>query len=238
MERLTSSNTFEMNMYQLALNQVYISQDGWTQYVEGPDRECSVCDLIRAASKTLGVELPILDDEDLSDLMTDWLQYGAEEPEGVVAVLYRALCAMASVRDKLFRYEDTGLEPGGIEGLLERGTSLEGGTAELMKDYLSIGSVDHLRELAQAEKDGRLVVLPCKVGDVVYEANKRGFISTYKVISIHISACSTLIGWELIDGIYSNMNGFEASSLGKTVFLTREEAEAALKKREEDNEAD
>ena len=75
------------------------------------------------------------------------------------------------------------------------------------------------------------MVLPCKVGDVVYEANKRGFISTYKVISIHLSACSVLIGWELIDGIYSN---FEASALGKTVFLTYEEAEAALKKREAD----
>lgn len=94
--------------------------------------------------------------------------------------------------------------------------------------------LERAQELAQAEKYGRLVVLPCKVGDVVYEANKRGFISTYKVISIHLSACSVLIGWELIDGIYSNLNGFEASALGKTVFLTYEEAEAALKKREAD----
>ena len=94
------------------------------------------------------------------------------------------------------------------------------------------------QELAQAEKDGRLVVLPCKVGDTVYEANKRGFVSTYKVISVHISDCSVLIGWELIDGIYSNLNGFEVSALAKTIFRTREEAEAALKKMEVDNEAD
>ena len=111
MKRLTSGNTFEMNMRQLALNQVYVGKDGWARYVEGPECECSVCDLIRTASETLGVELPVLSDEDLSDLMTDWLQYGAEEPEGVVAILYRALCAMAEVRDKLFRYENTGLEP-------------------------------------------------------------------------------------------------------------------------------
>ena len=91
-----------------------------------------------------------------------------------------------------------------------------------------------LAELAQAERDGRLVVLPCKVGDTVYEANKRGFVSTYEVISIHVSSCSILVGWNLVDGIYSNLNGFEISTLGKTVFLTREEAEAALKKREED----
>lgn len=118
MKRLTSGNTFEMNMRQLALNQVYVGKDGWARYVEGPECECSVCDLIRTASETLGVELPILSDEDLSDLMTDWLQYGAEEPEGVVAILDRALCAMAEVRDKLFRYEDTGLEPEEIMALI------------------------------------------------------------------------------------------------------------------------
>lgn len=105
--------------------------------------------------------------------------------------------------------------------------------------YEATMPIERAQELAQAEKDGRLVVLPCKVGDVVYEANKRGFISTYKVISIHISDCSVLIGWELIDGIYSNLNGFEVSTFGKTVFLTREDAEAALKKREAaDNETD
>lgn len=38
--------------------------------------------------------------------------------------------------------------------------TLEGGTAELMKKYLDLGSIDHLQELAQAEKGGRLVVLP------------------------------------------------------------------------------
>lgn len=89
--------------------------------------------------------------------------------------------------------------------------------------------LERLRELVQAEKDGRLMVLPCKVGDTVYLPNKRGLISTYKVTSIHISACSVLVGWEPTDGIYSNVNGFEASVLGKSVFLIREEAEAALK---------
>ena len=99
--------------------------------------------------------------------------------------------------------------------------------------------LERAQELAQAEKDGRLVVLPCKVGDTVYEANKRGFVSIYEVISIHVSSYSILVGWNLVDGIYSNLNGFEVSALGKTVFLTRAEAEAALKKREEaDNEAD
>ena len=84
--------------------------------------------------------------------------------------------------------------------------------------------LERLRELAQADS---------LIGKTVYEPNKRGFISTYEVISTHISKCSILIGWNLLDGVYSNLNGFEISALGKTVFLTREEAEAALR-REQD----
>ena len=84
--------------------------------------------------------------------------------------------------------------------------------------------LDRLRELAQVDS---------LIGKTVYEPNKRGFISTYEVISTHISKCSILIGWNLLDGVYSNLNGFEISALGKTVFLTREEAEAALRREQE-----
>lgn len=121
--------------------------------------------------------------------------------------------------DRLAAYEDTGLEPEEIDSVFIHGVIKEN---------------RRFKELAQAEKDGRVVVLPCKVGDMVYEVNKRGFISTYQIISIHVSSCSVLVGWNLVDGIYSNLNGFEVSALGKIVFLTREEAEAALKKREEE----
>ena len=85
--------------------------------------------------------------------------------------------------------------------------------------------LDRLRELAEADR---------LIGMTAYEANKRGFISTYEVISVHISKCSILVGWNLLDGVYSNLNGFEISALGKSIFLTREEAEAALKAREQD----
>ena len=95
---------------------------------------------------------------------------------------------------------------------------------EELDNFRSLGSIDRLHELAQADS---------LIGQTVYEPNKRGFISTYEVISIHISGGSVLAEWELLDGIYSNLNGFEISALGKTVFLTREEAEAALR-REQD----
>ena len=109
-KRLTANNVSEMDMVQLALNQVYIA-DGQAWYVKGPDEECSVCDLIRDAAETLEVDLPMLGDAELSDFLADWFQYGSQEPEGVLAILYRALWSMAELRERLRDYEDTGLEP-------------------------------------------------------------------------------------------------------------------------------
>ncbi|MDE6454967.1 MAG: hypothetical protein K2L38_03440 [Dysosmobacter sp.] len=110
MKRLTSDNTFEMSMTELALNQVFV-RDGWAWYRKAPEDECSVCDLIRgAAAKGLREECiyldPNLTDEELGDVMLDLLQFGEEEPEGVLAILYRALWAMAEVRERLKLYED------------------------------------------------------------------------------------------------------------------------------------
>ena len=85
--------------------------------------------------------------------------------------------------------------------------------------------IDRLRELVQADR---------LIGSNVYEPNKRGFISVYEIISVHISKCSILVGWNLIDGVYSNLNGFEISALGKCVFLTRADAEAALRREQDE----
>lgn len=118
---------------------------------------------------------------------------------------------------RLAAYEDTGLEPEDMKRAFNEDAILK-----LAGQALGM-SPDRLRELAQAYR---------LLGNTVYEPNKRGFVSTYKVISVHLSECSILIGWNLLDGIYSNLNGFEISALGKTVFLTREAAEAALEERE------
>lgn len=92
-------------------------------------------------------------------------------------------------------------------------------------------------DCAYFKDKSRIVELPCKVGDTVYEIRPdRGFIQEYTVITIHISRCDAFFDWELIDGegIYSNVNGFTVNMLGKTVFLTREEAEKALERMKED----
>ena len=85
------------------------------------------------------------------------------------------------------------------------------------------------------DEQGKLLKLPCAVGDTVYEVQDlRKRIQPYTIIAIHVSNCGNLYGWELKDGkgVYSNVNGFSEYALGKSVFLTREEAEAALKELE------
>lgn len=85
------------------------------------------------------------------------------------------------------------------------------------------------------EEQGLLLKLPCKLGDTVYEVQEiRKRIQPYTIISIHISRCSILFGWELKDGkgIYSTVNGFCDYAIGKTVFLTQEQAEQKLKEME------
>ena len=94
---------------------------------------------------------------------------------------------------------------------------------------------DKLGKYEDLEEQGKLLKLPCAVGDTVYEVQDlRKRIQPYTVIAAHISNCGNLYGWELKDGkgVYSNVNGFSEYVIGKQVFLTREEAEAALKELE------
>ena len=97
---------------------------------------------------------------------------------------------------------------------------------------------EKLKYYEDLEEQGLLLKLPCKVGDTVYEVQEiRKRIQSYTIISIHISNCSILFGWELKDekGIYGNVNGFCDYAIGKTVFLTQAEAKAALKGMETNN---
>lgn len=81
-----------------------------------------------------------------------------------------------------------------------------------------------LAELTQAEKDGRLVVMPCKVGDLVYQIAVRKKYLNRSMCTPYIKSVEIKT-----ENAFKYMN-----DIGKTVFLTREEAEAALKKRGED----
>ena len=69
---------------------------------------------------------------------------------------------------------------------------------------------EKLAEYETAEEDGRLVVLPCKIGDIVYVIRQ------------------SWNGWNIDKKKFSYAM---IGKVGKTVFLTREEAEKALEER-------
>ena len=73
-------------------------------------------------------------------------------------------CTQRKVWERLAAYEDTGLTP---ERCAEFARADAEGRYIVMRDTKQEG-VARLRELADADKDGRLVVLPCKVCDTVY----------------------------------------------------------------------
>jgi len=117
-------------------------------------------------------------------------------------------CPIAKAFDRLAAYEDTGLEPEEIK-------NLKNGIIP-----------DHWAELFKAECEGRLIVLPCKVGDTVY------WIKGKAILEVYIQWFETnAYGW-CACGTYPPMAipTFRFADFGKTVFLTREEAEEALAK--------
>jgi len=81
--------------------------------------------------------------------------------------------------------------------------------------------LERARELAQAEKDGRLMVLPVKEGVTIYRLRLNFDGDRYEIIEKDF-----------------NLAYFRPEDFGRIIFRTREEADAALKKKEADNEAD
>ena len=120
---------------------------------------------------------------------------------------------------RLAAYEDTGLTPEQCENakaIIESAFSDDTSRAE------------RIRELLKADKDGRVVVLPCKVGDTVWRIVRDGepHITRDEVRDMYFADDMTPCV-ELVGGRVTFTEKF-----GKTVFLSREEAEKALQEME------
>ena len=129
---------------------------------------------------------------------------------------YNGMCSQRQTWERLKEYEDTGFDPEEIADFMKRWEQ----TVEIggmLKKYC----IDHIRDLLHAEQDGRLVVLPCKAGDHVWVDGREAVVENF-------------FGYEteryLHAQFYDNMQYIDIpfAEIGKTVFLTREEAEAAL----------
>lgn len=122
-----------------------------------------------------------------------------------------ALYCRNRLLDRLVAYEDTGLTPEEIKAPFT-----EDAMINLAAQALGV-EADRLRELAEADKDGRVLILPCKLGTKVYRI--RYEIADYPD-EPDLEIADTWFTPEYRDDI------------GKTVFLTRAEAERALKEME------
>ena len=97
---------------------------------------------------------------------------------------------------------------------------------ELMQkcDIVQIPTSKFIEGFADYLLEHGVIILPCKVGDTVYHVFPKKGIQTNTVRQIRIGSC----GMNIFD-----FNGFfEPSDFSKTIFLTREEAEKALKERD------
>ncbi len=122
---------------------------------------------------------------------------------------------------RLAAYEDTRLTPEEIE--------MDHEAAETLRQLCRGCDLDRLEDLAEADRAGRLEVLPCKVGDRLYEVTGRKTISVYKVRAIRVELFGMFIEWDIVEGfVWQSLAGVSAGEIGKTVFLTCEEAEKAL----------
>ena len=134
-------------------------------------------------------------------------------------------CSQRKVWERLKEYEDTGRRPEEVQAL-NRLFDYALNESRTLQEQLTL--LKRLRELAEADKDGRLVVLPhCKLGDTVYWLHDKK-ITECRVYRIQENTKGVQIAIKstVSHGVFSVDDYF-----GKTIFLTREEAEKALERK-------
>ena len=224
MKRLTT-NCPDNNL-DAALNLFYIKDfETWVRGGgDGPDYpDIRLYDFIRKAAKILLPDLDFPTDDDGVDYaMGELLLDGPDEPTGLLALLYTAAWSYAELRGRLMQYEDTGLEP-----------AMCANYKTFEDEAISKGvTFKRIVALMEADRAGRLVVLPVRpvltqsIGSMLY------IIEDGEIVED--SLCEALVGMGSngeINIFYTTLSdqiSFEQADIGKTVFLTREEAEKAL----------
>lgn len=128
---------------------------------------------------------------------------------------YNGSCSQRKVWERLKAYEDTKLEP-----------AMCANYKTFEDEAISKGvTFKRIVALMEADRAGRLVVLPCKVGDTVY-------FRTYDCngtvdLGIQPHKVTAIVGHAIVRGRYTDV-GLLPGQYGVSWFLTREEAEKAL----------
>ena len=166
--------------------------------------DTTLVELIRRIANTHNLTIAAEDAESLGDEMYDAMFDGVDTVEGVVGLLRAAAVQAAEMRGRLEMIED-----------------ILGG------DY----NLDRLRELVEADREGRCVVLPATT---VFELTWDAGPECDMICPVSIDGegqCDFCDHGQMF--VYERKCTQElAEQIGKNVFLTREEAEAALKEKE------
>ena len=138
-------------------------------------------------------------------------------------------------REDLRAYKATGLTPEEIE---RSKLEIEAGCVKAIARTYGI-DINRLRKLAEADKDGRLVVLPCKVGDMLWVTGRDNVPREMALEAPDIRTVCTDEDNLCMSTCNRKPDGFcayrlrnDGADVGKSVFLTREEAGKALKTKE------
>ena len=132
-----------------------------------------------------------------------------------------ALYCRNRLLDRLVKYEDTERTPEEID--------MDHEAAETLRQLCQNCDLDRLEKLAEADRDGRVVVRPCKVGDTLFRVFA-GEILEHKVRNMRYLAIQGR--WDIDTTPFCS---YVESSIGKTIFLSREEAEKALESMKDGN---
>lgn len=130
---------------------------------------------------------------------------------------YDTACSQKQVWERLKAYEDTGLTPEEIKAPFT-----EDAMINLAAQALGV-EPSRLRELAVADQEGRVIVQPCKRGDELWTYCNH---PVKRVYSFTVSDVSTLNGRTVLNTL--GLGTIRPEDIGKTVFMTSEEAEKAL----------
>lgn len=153
----------------------------------------------------------------------------------------RSVIDVAAVREhamefycRLKAYEDTGREPEEVTAL---GKLFDYALEESKTLTEQLTLLKHIRELVEADKDGKLAVLPCRVGEKIYYLNGK-YIIEVEVVGYKVDETGA---WLFIGETYNPETNrayhcdLETERIGKTVFFTSEDAKKTMEGMENGN---
>lgn len=121
-----------------------------------------------------------------------------------------------------------------MERLTERYDITPDGESDVwVKQHDYISAARKLCDYEDLEEQGLLARLPCKVGDIMFRINKGAKNPVIELTVTQINITRRSYNLEVIDRDYGELMCFK-NDIGKTVFLTRKEAEKKLEEIQND----